>query len=72
MVTSGRMRPRRRPHLVSDTLHKIKTVPVDANDHSTGTSADDKTLGGKDVAAAARHRQGPDRRSRRRADPKRG
>ena len=35
--------------LVSDTLHKIKTVPVDANDHSTGT-ADDKTLGGKDVA----------------------
>ena len=35
--------------LVSDTLHKIKTVPVDANDHSVGTP-DDKKLDGKDVA----------------------
>ncbi len=35
--------------LVSDTLHKIKTVPVDANDRSVGT-ADDKKLGAKDVA----------------------
>ncbi len=35
--------------VVAETLHKIKTVPVDANDHSVGT-ADDKKLSGKDVA----------------------
>ncbi len=35
--------------VVAETLHKIKTVPVDANDHSVGTAAD-KTLDGKDVA----------------------
>ncbi len=35
--------------VLSETLHKIKTVPVDANDHSVGT-ASDKKLDGKDVA----------------------
>jgi len=35
--------------VLSETLHKIKTVPVDANDHSAGT-ATDKKLDGKDVA----------------------
>ena len=35
--------------VLGETLHKIKTVPVDANDRSTGTAAD-KQLNGKDVA----------------------
>lgn len=35
--------------VVAETLHKIKTVPVDANDHSVGT-VDDRKLDGKDVA----------------------
>ena len=35
--------------VVAETLQKIKTVPVDANDHSAGTTAD-KKLDGKDVA----------------------
>ena len=35
--------------VVAETLHKIKTVPVDANDHSVGTP-DDRKLDSKDVA----------------------
>jgi len=35
--------------VIGETLHKIKTVPVDANDHSTGTAADTQ-ISGKDVA----------------------